>query len=192
MDIPSVVIEEFDHFPGEDRRQLGGAVPQVYIELLVIVLSEVADADEGAELQLPEKLVDQLFVLGLGLLLLHLLLLLGSGGGLEGVLLRVGGVAVTLLTALPICLPESALLLQPLVRVHNHGTLLVDYVLQAVSAGQSEEHRADKYILGSRGHAGLLLEEELRGGGEGQTGAVRHCPLLVDPLHYEEPLLDYV
>ena len=59
MDISPILVEFLDKLPCQNDGQLGGAVPQIHVKLVIIVLSEKGDADECSELKLTEVVVDQ-------------------------------------------------------------------------------------------------------------------------------------
>ena len=59
VDVPSILVELLNELPCQDDGQLGGAVPQIHVQLVIVVLSEKGDADESSELELTEVVVDQ-------------------------------------------------------------------------------------------------------------------------------------
>lgn len=59
MNVPPVLVEFLDELPSEDDGQLGGTVPQIHVQLVIVVLGEKRNADESSELELTEVVVYQ-------------------------------------------------------------------------------------------------------------------------------------
>jgi hypothetical protein len=59
VDVPPVLVELLDKLPSQDDGQLGGSVPQIHVQLVIVVLGEKRNADESSELELTKVVVDQ-------------------------------------------------------------------------------------------------------------------------------------
>jgi hypothetical protein len=59
VNVPPVLVEFLDELPSEDDGQLGGTVPQIHVQLVIVVLGEKRNADESSELELTEVVVYQ-------------------------------------------------------------------------------------------------------------------------------------
>jgi hypothetical protein len=59
VNIPPILVEFLNELPSQNDGQLGGTVPQIHVQLVIVVLSEKGDADERSELELTEVVVDQ-------------------------------------------------------------------------------------------------------------------------------------
>ena len=59
VDVPPVLVELLDKLPSQDDGQLGGAVPQIHVQLVIVVLGEKRNADERSELELTKVVVNQ-------------------------------------------------------------------------------------------------------------------------------------
>ena len=76
VNVPSVLVELLHDLPCQDRCQLRDAVLQARVQLVVVVQSEVTDADKASNFKFTEVLIDEAFVLSSLSLLYHLLVVL--------------------------------------------------------------------------------------------------------------------